>query len=226
MKVLIAISARPDQGRWIENYQSIHDLDKPEGTKVQFFTSWFSYQNKKHAVAKAIKEGFTRIFFVDDDQILPPDTLTRLLAHDLDVVTCNLISRVPPFHPFLFDSAKENGEAHCLTLDEQKGLIEVAACGAGGILFKTRVFESGVNWGIDEVIRTEDLYICRELKKFGFRIYCDLNAPSGHICVATVWPNKKDGKWITNVVMNNDLRIDLPAASFNADGNLSIKVNG
>lgn len=223
MKVLIAVSARPDQGRWIENYQSIHDLEKPTGTKVQFFTSWFSYQNKKHAVDIALKNGYSHIFFVDDDQILPPDTLTRLLAHDKDVITCNLISRVPPFHPFLFDTAKENGEAHCLALEEQKGLIEVAACGCGGILIKTEVFEQ-VNWGIDEVIRTEDLFLCRELRKKGIKIYCDLNALSGHICVSVVWPNKKDGKWITNVVMNNDLRIDLPAASFNEEGNLTIKV--
>lgn len=217
---LIAVSCRPDQGRWIEVYQCLEDLIKPEGWKIKYFTSWFSYQNKNFAVDYAKARNLDYIFFVDDDQILPPDTLIRLLAHDKDVVTCNLISRVPPFHPFLFMDAKDSGEAVCLPLDEQKGLIEVEACGAGGILIKAECFNK-VKWGVDELIKTEDLFICRELRKNNYKIYCDLSAPSGHIAVAVVWPDKVNGKWVTTIVHNNDLKIQLPAAK-NVNGLLTI----
>lgn len=224
MKVLVAISARPDQGRWIEHYQSMQDLELPFGSKVKYYTSWFSYMNKNQAVAEARIGGFTHIFFVDDDQILPPNTLLKLLEHDKDVVTCNLISRVPPFNPFLFDRADENGRVYCLPLTDQKGLIEILACGCGGILILTDIFDIIGPWAITEEIKTEDLFLCKQLRDKGFKIFCDLNTPSGHIAVVAVWPNKENGKWKTTVVFNNALRVDLPAAQYNEEGSLTLEV--
>lgn len=192
----------------------LNELERPEGTVTRFYPGFFPQYNINNAVQEAFKLGLDWIFIIDDDQILPPDTLLKLLAHDKDICVVNLLYRTPPFNPYLYESSDETGAAKGMCLEERSGLVEVAACGTGGILIKTKVFEKLEQpyFTHDNVLATYDLYFCMKAKQAGFQIYCDLNAPSGHIVTAVIWPLHEGGKWRTGVVINNDLKIDLPAA--------------
>lgn len=223
MKILLAVCCKPDQARFVDFYQMLQDIEVPEGceSKIELFPGWFSYENKNNAIKMAMAEGFHYIFFLDDDQIIPPHTLKQLLAHNLDIVTVNLLWRRPPFNPFLFENANEKGQAKPMVLEDLKpGLIEVDACGAGGILIKTEVFRNMQFpwWAIDENLKTEDLYFCREAKKLGYKVFCDLRALSGHMIQAVVWPAYENGKWITRISIMNSITFDCPAASYKETG--------
>lgn len=214
MKGLIAVSCSADLARYTDFYRVLLELKKPVGTTTKLFPGFFSYHNKMNAVKEVLLKDYDWVFFLDDDQILPPDTLLKLLEDDLPVVTCNLLYRNPPFNPYLFNFINDNG-ATAEVLTDQKELLKIEACGAGGLLVKTAVFKilPSPCFDIDLKLRTEDLYFCNLLKKYNVPLYCDLNAVSGHIVSSVVWPNKIEGKWQTTLVINNMITLNIPAAS-------------
>jgi len=216
MSGLIAVPCRPDQARHVAFYRSLLALEVPPGTRQELYPGFFSHNNKNAAVRQALDEDRPWIFFVDDDQILKPDALHRLLAHDVDIVSCNLLTKDPPFQPYLFFATDATGAGYPDTLDHRCGLVEVAACGMGGVLVKTDVFRrlSDPWFAVNEHLDTDDLYFCHEAQQAGIRIWCDLDVPSGHIQVISVWPvwDGEKSRWHTEIVFNDAAKFQVPAA--------------
>ncbi len=128
----------------------------------------------------ALNGDYTHVAFFDDDMAFPPDTVGRLLKHDVDFVCSNAIQKIPN---------KKNGV--CLDFDgmrinsaEKSGLEEIQWGSLAVSLLKLdpirkipkphfevlwhEWFNNG-NGGYEG----EDHYFMRKLKATGIKLYCD-----------------------------------------------------
>lgn len=86
---------------------------------------------------RAIAGGFTHVFHFDSDVIAPPDTIHRLLSHNLPVVSGIYCRRSPPHSlPVMI----RNGS--WVTQFPSNSLIEVDWVGAGCLLISTDLLKS------------------------------------------------------------------------------------
>jgi GT2 family glycosyltransferase len=154
-------------------------------------------------IKQALANDCTHILFLDDDLAFKSDLLLRLLAHDKDIVSGYYLLRNYPHQPILFDFANEKGECrHMYPTDDQIGLVEAVAFGLGACLIKTSVFkamqEPWIRLGeLEKDHWCDDIGFFRRVREHGFKMYCDLNAPVGHMASVTIWPNRTpDNKWV------------------------------
>ncbi len=122
----------------------------------------------------------THLLFLDSDMVFPPDTLSRLLAHEKDIVGATYSKRVPPFHPLTITEAGEH--AHVT-----QGLQRVRLVPTGCMLIRMSVFDALTkpyfNTAVEgEQLRGEDYYFCEKARAAGFEIWCDgdLSTHIGH----------------------------------------------
>lgn len=154
-------------------------------------------------IEQGIANDCTHILFVDDDMILQPDTLMRLLSHDKDIVSALYLLRSFPHYPALFNEAFESGVCKFMSLDKQEGLVKGVNCGLGCVLIATDVFKKlekpYVRLGeIEPDGWCDDIGFFNRCRNAGFDIYCDFDATIGHLANVTVWPEKHNNKWMTN----------------------------
>lgn len=142
-------------------------------------------------VRQALLEGCTHLLMCDTDQVYPADTLSRLIAHDKDVVGVRVHRRWPPFDVILYrgEVGKYNHvpDEECFSGD----LVEVDATGTGCLLFKMDVFDRIAEPWFKMEIRDdnpvgEDIYFCDKARKAGVRIFVDTSIEVGHLTTHTV----------------------------------------
>jgi len=154
---------------------------------------------RNSAVLQAIGDW---IWFIDTDMIFAPQTLERLLAHDVDLVQVLCLMRHPPHAPLLYqDSATERVPVPT----GSPRLVEVQSLGAGGTLYRKRVFESMVGPWFEGIIGREDTSFAQKAREKGFRLWVDLATPVGHLTPIIVWPQYQAGSWSVRYdAMNGD----------------------
>lgn len=136
-------------------------------------------------VKQALDDGCTHLLMCDTDQIYPADTLTRLLAHDVDVCGVRVHRRWPPFDVILLRGDlgryEHVPEAECFSGD----LVDVDATGTGCLLFKMEVFDRvpapwfKLHYHQGKPVG-EDIYFCSQARKAGVRIAVDTGIEVGH----------------------------------------------
>lgn len=179
-------------------------------------------ENRNRMTEEALKLNADWIFYVDDDQIFHPLALERLLSRNVHVVSGLYLSRTFPFEPVVFDKPDPNGSQRAYTmilnnLENNHGLVSVAAVGAGALLVRRSVFGSidKPYWRLGQIESDgwgDDLDFCYRVRKAGFKIHCDLDERVGHKIQGTVWPlyDDKQSEWTTTVVITNDPIVSLP----------------
>lgn len=153
------------------------------------------------SVAVALHHGFTWLFFIDDDVIVPPNAFTALAAHRLDIVSGLYVRRSPPVGlPVMLRetiqevSGKPVRAAQHITDFTPGSLIEADLVGAGCLLIHRRVLErlwaplEGrlFRWMMEDHVPegqrcSEDFWFNREARKAGFRIHVDTSVQCGHV---------------------------------------------
>lgn len=125
-------------------------------------------ENRNYIAAQAIKKGCTHLFFVDDDIIVEPDTLNRLLVHDKDIVGG------------IYMTKYEKQEPVVEYLDDKKpeGLFKCGAIGTGCMLIKIDVFKKlpqpwfKYEWNKNGSIKkSHDWIFCEDARKIGYDIW-------------------------------------------------------
>jgi GT2 family glycosyltransferase len=107
---------------------------------------------RNYMVNEALKGGFDYLFFVDDDNPIPPDTLEKLLEDDKDIVSAPILGRVAnkdgkhPLCAFYSKEATADGKSLKLyypieKFREEGPLHKVDAVGTGCLLIKRKVLE-------------------------------------------------------------------------------------
>jgi len=150
----------------------------------------FVYDARNGAVEMAISAGCDYILYIDSDQIVPPDTFERLVAHDKECVSALFFKRVAPYLPLMFQIEDTDDVGRCkygAMRDWPEGeLVKVDAIGGGCFLVKTSVFDDMPKpyfYVLDDEGRQtgEDIFFSQRLMKMGIPMYVDTAAPVGHV---------------------------------------------
>lgn len=186
-------------------YDYFYMIDKPPGTTISMSHGQSPARNRNIIIQQAIDNNFTHVFFVDDDVCIPKDALTRLLAHDKDIVSGLYLMRNFPHAPVAFNVALNDGKCRFKFLrDNETGLVEVVNFGLGCCLIKVDVFKKiPAPWITIGQLNAEEWnddiqFFNRARDEFGYQLWLDLDVRCGHMATVTVWPEpNKEGKWLT-----------------------------
>ncbi len=169
---------------WIDAYEMLTKPTRPDGSpdwvgvSVRRLVVHYARNQLVSTTLERYPEA-THLFFLDDDVIPPPDALTRLLAHNVPVVTGLYVERAPPHFPVAY----RRGQDHHVPLTSFcAGLQEVDACGAGCLLVRTDVLRAIKPPWFDFVGGvSEDLYFCQKAAAAGYRLLLDFDVQCGHL---------------------------------------------
>ena len=135
-----------------------------------------NYPDARNTLAQAaLDQAVDWLLFLDSDMTFPPDTLSRLAAHRVDIVGASYLTR------------HKHGNNRLLGHDIQGKPLDLALKGSlapmldlplGCCLIKTSVFKAlPTPWFRFPMTEThtlsEDLYFCRAATAAGLRVWCD-----------------------------------------------------
>jgi len=194
-KILIAIPT----AKYIESdtFKSIFELDVPEGYVI-YFEYFYGYniaQIRNLIAHHTIENGYDYLLAVDSDMVLPSDALVQMLNANKGIVSGVYRQRklevVVPEIYITDNNSIVNIDAHIL--EENDTLMEVAACGFGGVLIKREVLVS-MDYphfvykdaiAMEDTV-SEDVYFCKKAKEHGYSTYCVPQLRYGHIGEFTI----------------------------------------
>lgn len=135
--------------------------------------------NQRDQLAEmALQAESTHILWLDSDMMFSPDTVQRLLAHDVPIVAGNYVTRQYP-HKTVAYTQMHNWRSYVIN-DGRKDVISVAAVGMGCMLVNTDVIKkmSMPRFQTTYIAETqdhmgEDFYFCHQAKKLGYDILID-----------------------------------------------------
>ncbi len=209
-KVLLAVPTRGQvSAHWALNFARIVAQLPPNSEAVVDSDARPIDIKRERFARRAIREGFSHLWMVDDDVYPPQDALERMLAADKDVVSGLVLNRVPPFTPSLFRIEREEVDGELMwTCDAnpirnwpEDALVEVDAVGCSCLLIKTSalrrvseprfVFTLGRTeaHGFEEGMG-EDFFASLRFKNSGLRIYCDTGVRCSHEVRLAAFPKK------------------------------------
>lgn len=161
------------------------------------------------------------LWFIDDDMVFESDILMRLLANKVDIVQALTLMRVPPHNATMYMGPDPINFLYTQkVLTDEMRLVEVDACGTGGMLIRRRVLEVlGSPWFDVGHIGTgalgEDIAFCEKAKAHGFGVFVDTTTPAGHITPVEIWPLRnpqKNEEWTTEVKFTSQVSLLIDAA--------------
>ena len=164
---------------------------------------------RNELVRNALKADCTHLFFLDDDMLLPPRAIHRLIERNLDIVSGLCFLRTPPHFPSAFmDPDEKDGKIYYLKHWPNE-LFRVDAVGSACVLIKTDVFkkiadmevkdeegnilkpgkgEEGSDlWYLYGKARPgentvgEDIFFCKLARQAGYQVWVDPAVKVGHI---------------------------------------------
>ena len=203
-----------------DTFKSIYDLVVPEGyeTTFQFFYG-YNIDQVRNLIADWVVNGFDYLFSVDSDIAFPPDTLSKLLSHDKDLVSGLYIQRKPGQHILEIYEHTTNGGVTNMPYGKLKdrSLVEIAGCGFGCVLVKAEVmraigypqfkYHSAINHANTV---SEDVDFCTKARDKGFKMWADPSVLCRHT-----------GSFTFNVDTNiGKIETAEPAKTFSNDGNV------
>lgn len=185
-KILLSVpSARYVE---VECFESIYNLKKPKGYKVDLFIpNNYSIDVSRNLIVKYAQENkFDYIFWVDSDIILPKDALIKLIAHDKDIVSGVYAYKIlggdkAVAKRFLLDKEDTYEDIPLKEIKEYKGLMKVDGFGFGCVLTKTEVFNK-IKYPhfIYTFDMGEDIFFCRKAQNEGYELFIDTTILCGH----------------------------------------------
>ena len=226
---LVGIIAN-DSARYSLFASCIDRLILPDGWKKQWVIGGDWCDARNQLCQMVLDEGYSHLWFMDDDHAFPPEILTKLLTHDVPLVTPVCLTRVYPFNPVQYVAGENGGRTLPIPLSRvaTDGLIEIEAGGCAGMLIRRDVIEAtqkqrvrtipehcleigrvgDVPW-FEYTDKSEDVLFCEKARAAGFTLYTDLSVRLGHITTAVVWPAVEDGRWVTGLNVGRDLKVNV-----------------
>lgn len=183
MPGIIGIATRTYMPSWTLGYYS--HLIKPDGTRL-VMCEGSAIHGQRNRICRQRTPQDEWVFFMDDDMVLEPDTLVRLLAHNVPIVGGLYLTRHPPY---ISAAGWKNpdGTARLLSADDMHSgrLVEVDWVGTGCLLIRREVFEA-LEYPWFEAGRihpdemSEDVWFCLKAKAKGFPVFVDTSVRPGH----------------------------------------------
>jgi len=173
----------------VETFKSLWDLNVPDGHELDFqYFYGYSISQIRNLVADWAKR-YDYLFSVDSDVVLPKDTLTKMIAADKDIISGLYIQRIPNTHTLEVYMDTPNGGCTNIPyqLIQNRGIVEIAACGMGCALIKGEVFRKMPypHFFYKEALNhkdtvSEDVYFCMKAREHGFAVWADASIQCDH----------------------------------------------
>lgn len=197
LKVICAIPSHGDckaaftvsLARTVAHFASI-PYDGVKDVQVTLIKSSVLPETRAMLVSRCLDMGATHMLFLDDDMKFPPDTIARLLNHNLAVVAVNYPRKNLEARPTAY-ADEPDYVGPVWSGDRASGLQQVAYCGFGIMLIDMRVFEKlslplfSFEPQPPDYIKYmgEDAYFCRKLADAGIPLFIDhdLSKQCSHI---------------------------------------------
>lgn len=160
----------------------------------------------RNQIARDMKGDW--LWFIDPDMVFAPETIERLLAHQVDAVQVLCLKRHPPHEPVLWDVTPNHVS---ISPVGRPRLVEVQSLGAGGTLYRRRCFEAVSDPWFEGVLGLEDTNFAQKLRAAGVPLYVDLATRVGHVTPMIVWPHYVDGQWSIRYDSMNGKSVMVPA---------------
>lgn len=215
----------------VETFESIWNLVVPNGYELDFrVVKGNNISQIRNLIANWAKH-YDYLLAVDSDMVLPKDILRKMLAADKDIISGLYIQRKYGKQIVELYRVTPNGGMDNIpySLLENRGIVEVAACGFGCCLIKSEVFrkmeyphfvyKSALNHR-DTV--SEDVYFCKKARDIGFKVWADTSIKCDHIGAFTFSIDTPEQKNILEVY-NQDL-LPPPHIEYLKSMNISPKV--
>lgn len=174
----------------VETFKSLWDLDVPSGYTVDFqYFYGYNVQQVRNLIAEWAKQ-YDYLFSVDSDIVVPRDALKKMLSTDYDIVSGLYIQRKPgkQILEVYMDTSSGGYTNIPYSLLENKGVVEIAACGMGCALIKSEVFRTMpyphfvYKDALDhQNTISEDIYFCTKARSLGFKVWADTTIRCDHI---------------------------------------------
>lgn len=184
------------------NMVCFHTLNTNDAVALKISEGTLIANQRAELSLDAMREGCSHILFIDSDMRFPQDMISRLLAHDVDIVAANCARRRMPTGPTA-QIYKENGERELVwTMPDSTGLQEVGSVGMGVMLIKAGVFKALSEPWYETPWRTdkrgyigEDVFFCNKARDAGFKIWIDhdVSKEIGHV---GTFEYKHDHTWV------------------------------
>jgi len=161
---------------------------------------------RNQLVDSAKQQGCSHILFLDSDHHHSPDTIRKLVSHDLPIVGGLSFLRSPPFSPILMQGKINTFKFQ--TEWEDDSLVEVDATGCGSLLIRMDVFDKlrrPYFQFLDNPDPTrkdtkvgEDVSFCVKAKEAGYKIFVDTSCQNDHLGQVKInkefWENWRDNE--------------------------------
>lgn len=199
IKVLVGVPT----ARYIEpeTFQSIYNLQKPPGCEVHFQYFWgYNVDQVRNIMTQwMLINNFDYMLSVDQDIILPPHALIKLMQAQTDVVgiTSGVYvqrkegQKIPEI--YVHDATTGGQKNMHISQVQPDTCITVEGVGFGCVLVHRRVYEAvGNPWFVyhDNVdfskVVSEDVHFCDLARKKGFQIQVVTSVKCGHKHMTTL----------------------------------------
>lgn len=168
--------------------QSLASLNKVGQCAVAFNACSLIYDSRNKLAAKAMKDEFDYVLWLDSDMVFSPDILEKLIADDKDIVSGLYFRRSHPYSPVIYkDSELKDGRLVWSDYTDypKEELFKVAGAGFGCVLMKTDVIFDMAgkfgDWFTPLYSSGEDLAFCYRARELGYEIWCDSRIRCGHM---------------------------------------------
>lgn len=142
---------------------------------IDLQTGYATDQARCFLAQRALKGGYDKLLFLDDDMGFPADTVTRLMSHNKPIIAANYVCRVFPVQPLAMKGA------HRVYSNGKTGLEQVDRAPSGVMLIDTSVFakltmpwfqttfqpHDPENW------MSDDVWFCDKARQAGYEIWVD-----------------------------------------------------
>jgi cellulose synthase/poly-beta-1,6-N-acetylglucosamine synthase-like glycosyltransferase len=140
------------------------------------------------------------VLFVDSDQVPTPDALSQLLAWEQPIVGAVVMERFSP-HELVAVKSIAPPARYQLGEIPKRGLLPVAALGAGFLLVRRSVFEQvAFPWfrcgQLVPDLLLEDTEFCLRASRAGVPIFLDCGLRIGHAAECVIWPGRDGRPWV------------------------------
>lgn len=184
-------------------FESMMILKKPDYELIM--SIYGNIDEMRNGIVKeAQRIGCTHLLMMDTDMLYHPDTIYRLLSHNLPVVGALCYRRKPPFDPLMYKG--QPGDYH--SIDEwETDLVEVDATGTGCLMFDMDIFKRmpepwfKIRQNPDGSPIGEDIGFCHDLRSAGYKIYVDTAIPAAHL--TTMQVTDETYRWYKAVAARN-----------------------
>ena len=158
---------------------ALRELQLPAGSQAIWLSGTTYDHGRNMGCRHTLEHGFQWCFFVDDDCVVPPDGLMKLLARNLPIVSGLYYRRHNPVVPVMLNKNTQSGQSGGTWITDftPGSLVEADWVGAGCLLINRFVLEKLADplqsrwfrWMMDDSIpveqrMSEDFYFCEQAR--------------------------------------------------------------